>query len=420
MRVGMWGDPDPAAPTLSGAAVRALVLPQLFVALPDGTWRESLVRPGSVRESADKRSATFLLATGAKWSDDTPIAAADLRRTADARYVAGVDDPGPDGRITVRFTQPLPNWRRLWSFTDSIAAPAPNVWGGPFLVRAMTPGLETVLVRNDKWAGPSGPPPLDEIRLTLVPDPTTARQLLEAEKLDVLMPPAAPVRGDQLRAIEGVSVRTANRSGWWVGVRFNPGQVDLARRKAVAATFDRDRFAAALLGTEAFLMNGFLGPEDATWASIDVGDASALKGRPPIQLTVTEEEPMSGLLAKAAQKRARAAGSTYDVRAAEAERTEVWVATGDYEAAVVMAADPPGHCWTCRWGTDPLATAADSGDGAAATALEARLRDEMLVLPLWRPVALVAWRAGVVDGLRANGYALSAAWNAWEWHRPEK
>jgi len=29
---------------------------------------------------------------------------------------------------------------------------------------------------------------------------------------------------------------------------------------------------------------------------------------------------------------------------------------------------------------------------------------------------VVAWRTGLV-GARPNGYALSAAWNAWEWHR---
>src|SRR5688572_30636336 len=42
-RVGVWGEPDPGAPTLAGAGVRALVLPQLFVAQANGRWVGSLV-----------------------------------------------------------------------------------------------------------------------------------------------------------------------------------------------------------------------------------------------------------------------------------------------------------------------------------------------------------------------------------------
>jgi hypothetical protein len=97
---------------------------------------------------------------------------------------------------------------------------------------------------------------------------------------------------------------------------------------------------------------------------------------------------------------------------------ERWVAEGDYQAAVVMQLDGPAPCWTCRWAPvdEGLARAADAGDPAAVAALEARLRDEALVLPLWRPVTVVAWRDGL-GGVRANGYAGSGAWNAWEWWR---
>src|SRR5581483_5882894 len=68
-RVGVWGEPDPAAPTLAGAAVRALVLPQLFVAGVDGRWRSALVDPGSDHVAPDLRSATFKLRPRAVWSN---------------------------------------------------------------------------------------------------------------------------------------------------------------------------------------------------------------------------------------------------------------------------------------------------------------------------------------------------------------
>ena len=80
--------------------------------------------------------------------------------------------------------------------------------------------------------------------------------------------------------------------------------------------------------------------------------------------------------------------------------------------------DGPDACWTCRWANvdTVLAASADSGDAAAVRRLEVRLRDEALLLPLWRPTAVVAWRVGL-SGVRVNGYASSAAWNAYEWWR---
>jgi hypothetical protein len=64
----------------------------------------------------------------------------------------------------------------------------------------------------------------------------------------------------------------------------------------------------------------------------------------------------------------------------------------------------------------PGAAAADAGDPAAVAALEQFLEDEARVLPLWRPDSVVAVRLGL-SGVKANGYAASASWNAWEWWR---
>src|SRR5581483_2017093 len=100
---------------------------------------------------------------------------ADLDRTADHRFVATVR-AGPDGTITVQFHQAIPGWRRLWSGIDSIGAPRPNVWGGPFVLASMTPGLETVLRPNPHWTG--GGPFLDELHLVVVPDADMQRRLL--------------------------------------------------------------------------------------------------------------------------------------------------------------------------------------------------------------------------------------------------
>jgi ABC-type transport system substrate-binding protein len=413
-RVGVWANPDVAAPTLGGAAVRALVHGQLFAPEPDGRWRPLLVEPGSDRSPPDRLTASFRLRRGAAWSDGTPMTADDLRRTADARFVAGVDGPAPDGTITVRFTQPLPGWRRLWSHTASIAPPREGAWGGPFVVASATSGLETVLQRNPAWVG--GGPFLDEVRLVLVPDSTTARQLLERDELDVVMPPAATVRTNQLES-NGSRVERARPGGWLVWMRLNRERLPGDVRRSLVQSVDREAFVETLLGPEALLLHGLAGPEDGTWAGRTAGDVTGMRGK-TIDLAGTLEEPMTYLLERSMQKRARTVGAQLELRTAEADRVERWVSEGTYDAAIVMDIDGPDICWRCRWESVDagLAAAADAGDAAAVSALQAKLRDDDIVLPLWRPVPVVAWR-GDLQGVRANGFALSGAWNAWEWWR---
>ena len=416
VRVGVWEQPDVAAPTVGGGAVRALVLPQLFVVQPDGSWAPSLVQPGSVHDGAGFRSASFRLRRGAVWSNGAPITAADLKRSADQRFVAGIDGPARDGTVTVRFTQPLPGWRRLWSGLDAVSAPAPGVWGGPFVLAGSTPGLDVVLRRNPRWYGrPLAS--IAELRLVLVPDAVTARQLLQRGALDVVMPPAGTNRTPQLRGLPGVSVDVAAPGGWWVGLLLNPARLSTDARRALVATVDRAPFVAVLLRDEAVLATGFTGPRDRTWAAVGAGDASKLRNK-TVDLVAENEEPLIVPLERSMQKRARPAGGTLSLRDAEADRVDSWVAERAYDAAVVELLDPPGECWTCRWGfvDAGLARAADAGDRSAIVALESRLRDDAFVLPLWRPLTVVAWRNGIT-GVKANPYAASAAWNAWEWQR---
>jgi len=426
VRVAVWDEPDPAANTLGGAAVRALALPQLFVARPDGRWSPQLVAPNSDVTADDERSATFRLRPSAAWSDGTPITVDDLRRSADPRFVAAVEPtPGADARaglgVVVRFTQSLPGWRRLWSGTESIAPPAPGLWGGPFLVASRTPGLETILRRNDRWAG-AHPAFLDQVTLVLVPDPITARQLLGRGELDVVMPLPGIARTPQLEGTAGVDVAGVNQGGWSVVLLANSDRLSLPARRALFATVDRSRFVAVLLAGEANRLDGFAGPEDATWKDAAAGDAASLKGR-SIDLVGMFEEPMTALLHRSMQKRVRVAGGTIELRQAEADRVEGWLRDRSYDAALAVWLDPPGGCWRCRWegvagGESLLAAGADTGDPSARAAIETRLRDEAAVLPLWRPRTVIAWRREVVAGPVPNGYASSAAWNADQWWHP--
>ena len=416
-RVGVWANPEVGSPSLGGAAVRSLVHAQLFSPEPDGRWRPLLVEPGSDTSPPDRMTASFRLREGASWSDGSPITADDLRRSADGRFVAGVDGPAADGALTVRFTQPLPGWRRLWSHTASISPPGDGVWGGPFVVASSVAGLETVLQRNDRWVG--GGPFLDEVRLVHVPDSTTARQLLDRGELDVVMPPAATVRTAQLESA-GHRVERARPvavGGWFVSMRLNRDRLSGDVRRALVQSVDRSAFVETLLGQEASVMQGFAGAEDGTWAGRTVGDVGGMRDK-TVELTGSLEEPMTYLLERSMQKRARTVGAQLELRTAEADRVERWVADGGYDAAIAMDVDGPDVCWRCRWESvdGALAAAADAGNPAAISALQAKLRDEDVVLPLWRPLPVVAWR-GDLQGVRPNGFGLSAAWNAWEWWR---
>ena len=86
----------------------------------------------------------------------------------------------------------------------------------------------------------------------------------------------------------------------------------------------------------------------------------------------------------------------------------------------------PEPCWTCWFadtatgrgnvtrvtGLTGLAAAADA-DPAAVAALEARVKAEALMLPLWRPRAVLAGRR--VGGLLANSWAAGPFWSAESW-----
>lgn len=418
-RVAVFSEPDPSAQTLGGAAVRALVLPRLFVPGPDGRWIASLVVPRSDVTAPDRRSARFRLLPRATWSDGAAITVDDLRRSADARFVAGLEGPDEDGTIVVRFTQPLPGWRRLWSSGDGILAPRPDVWGGPFVVASRTPGLEIVLRRNDLWYGAERAH-LDEVRLILVPDVTSQRKLLERDRLDVMAPMPYAQRTRLLSSVKGASVRRGAPGGWWLGMIPNPAKLDLPSRAAVLRSVDRARFATAVLKDEAVALDTVPGsPESAarTWKDIGIAPPTVLKGK-TIDFVAMYEEPMSGLVGKSIQRRVRDAGGAVELRTAEADRVEGWVATGDHDVAVVPMSDGLGLCWTCRWASvdEALARGADAGDPGAVAALEAKLRDEALLLPMWQYVPVVAVRDGLA-GVTPNGYATSGAWNAWEWWR---
>jgi hypothetical protein len=410
VRVAVSTPPELGDTGMGGATLRSLVQPRLFEPQPDGTWRSSLVMNGTDRASKDGLRAEFELVP-AQWSDGTSISVDDLRRTMDTRFVQRVDEPDSVGIIRVHFTQKLPGWRMLWSDTG-IAPPKPELSGGPYVMQSITSGFETVLARNDK--SPGGAAHLDEIRLQYVPDPITARQLLHRAEVDVVAPAADTMRTSQ-HEHNDVTISKGESGGTWTALQFNLANVPESTRIGAARAFPRDAFVNSLLAGEAEVYAGI----DDVWRS----PAPATVQLDGVGLTFSSpvESPVGTPLDAAFSRALGGVGATMRSRSTDAATISKLVADKTYDVAFVTHHDGPDVCWQCTFAdvNADLARDADAGDPGAKRALQRQARDEAAMLPLWSERPLVAYRNTTVEGVIANGFTASAAWNAASWWKPQ-
>lgn len=443
---------DPRSRAAGSASVLTALLPQLFRVAPDGQVRGWLVDDAGIEEAPG--SVSFRLRTGAIWSDGTPITSRDLGFTLEvvrgsawpgspAGYdaVTGIEAVGDRIRIAFDPARLAPvAWRRLFSGADFIL-PAhrlegadltavwrkgPDVTAGPFRLTGLTRGLEVVLEAAPGWWG-SGPG-VGRLRVLAVPDPVTMEQLLERGELDVAWVPPTPNRTGRLDAISGVAVSKGAPGGWIVSLVANTERLPVERRRAVLALVNRDRFVDVLLDGEAALAvsaHRVSGAGAFGRGAVRHGDAR-VGGK--VSLAVAEEEPMASLLARALELAVRSAGSQLELFRSEAALVEgVWSREGRFDLMVIDRVEWPVPCWRCSYaaeaigegnvsripGLDELAAAADRGDAVAADVLETRLAEDAVLLPLWRPSSLLAFRG--VEGVVANSWSPTPLWGAEGW-----
>ena|GEM_PF-3253430 len=473
LRLGVPAEPasldpfDPKSRTLAGEAILGEVLPQLFRVDPGGREVGWLADDASVKEAPDGRSATFTLRPGARWSDGAPITVDDVRFSVDT--VRGAAWPGPragydrvvgvDGAgssVTLRFDGPFPGWRRLLSGADFVLpahrlagkdlrkewAAGPDVAGGPFRLGAVTPGLSVVLTRNDSWWGP--PVKAASIEVLVVPDVRTMEQLLGRGGLDVAWPPEATNRIGRFRALPGVALSVAEPGGTFEVLAANSQTVPAARRLAYLGLANRDRFVDVVLAGEADRAVSLVPPSPAagpasgaasgaasgppTWATAGAGPGiGALKGAPEATLVSDDEDEQSPPVGRVLQQGAAAAGADVELKSDESTTVDAgWLPDGRFDLALMRTVAWPEPCWSCWFadagvgrgnvtrakGLTALAAAADA-DPAAVPALEARVKSDGLLLPLWRPRAVLARRG--VTGLVANSWSVGPFWSAESW-----
>jgi len=199
---------------------------------------------------------------------------------------------------------------------------------------------------------------------------------------------------------------------------MNPANLTAADRRAVMASFPRAAFVRSLLEGEAVLADG-VEVGGTVWRDGPARAGALTKGT-SFTLTTPVEEPLAGLLQTSLQRGVAEAGGAVQFRSADYATVSSLVAARTYDAAMVVVQDGPSTCWSCVLGDVDagLARRADSGDAAAATALQRKAREEGALLPLWRARPLVAFRGDVVAGVEVNGYQVGAAWGAEEWWKP--
>jgi ABC-type transport system substrate-binding protein len=448
---------DPRSRTAAGEALLGMVLPQLFRVDPGGRAAGWLADEGSVQAAPGGSSASFSLRPGARWSDGTSITADDIRFTLDTIRSPAWPGPragydrlsaveGQGSAVTFRFDGPFPGWRRLFSGADFVL-PAhrlagkdprvewrqgPDLSGGPFRLGAVAKGLSVVLERNDGWWG--GPAKAVAIEVLVVPDVRTMEQLLGRQELDVAWPPGTTNRIGRFRALPGVEVSVAEPGGALEALVANTVTLPLERRQAYLGLANRDRFVEALLAGEGERAVSLAwpatpaAPGPATWAVSGLEPVGGrLKGAVAATLVSADEDQLSPLVGRVLQQGTKAAGATVELKSDESPIVDgSWLPDGRFDLALVRTVAWPEPCWACWFADDstgrgnvtrsrgltPLAVAADR-DPAAAPALEAKVKADGLMLPLWRPRAVLAGRN--VAGLAANSWSIGPFWGAESW-----
>lgn len=431
--------------------VLSMVLPQLFEVRPDGEVVGRLVDEGSIEEAG--RRVTFRLVDEARWSDGTPITVADIAFT---HAVVGSEAwPGPDagydlltevtgrGRsVTFTFSSAFPGWQRLFSGNDYVLpkhrldgkdlvaewSTGPDLAGGPYLFKGSTPGLNVILSANEQWWG--GGPGVRDLEVLTVPDATTLQTLFERGELDVIWMPAFTERVREMEEIPDTDLNIAPPGGRIASLYVQVDEIGESLRLASLDLVDRDRLVNVLLDEEASIAQSWGRLEDGPgWPQwfIDPSKAEDLDST-QMAFALPDEDPMASLLARALQHRARSTPLSFDaVPLTNHLLAGEWLPQGTFDVAFVSEVQWPDPCWRCRFASeyigetnwsrvddiDDLAERADRGDTAAASALEKRLQEAGVVLPLWRPSTVVVSRG--VAGIEANAWSSGPFWRVEQW-----
>jgi len=462
------------------------LMPALYKLGPKGTRVPWLLasEPARADVGGTPFSVRLRLRADAVWSDGEPITASDIRFTWQAvvRSPAIASRDGYD-RLTdivveapkiarLVFREPFARWRDLFSaglgvlpshslVKADISKALGRAWpvsGGPYLLRAWTPGLEMIFERNPNAWGSK--PLLDRIRVQFVSDPVTALQLFKAHRTDVIAPCACvDFKRRASEALSGSKV-TTDRGGTWLGlfldVRGGP-LADIRVRRALAMALDRPEIVEGLVRDEgAFLDTPSAGDptrtsasfsryayapaeaekllDSAGWKSTGKSSTRRRKAGQALTFTVASvgNDELVNRIVRAMNTQASSVAFDMNLVGLDSDLLwGSWLSGARFDAALLIERDPPGGSLRARFGVSGphnisgladaklrgLLDAADRTLDDASPAVDApfaRVAELAPVIPLFRLDAIVAARPEVHE-VAASAAADGFLWNIEKW-----
>src|ERR687894_462234 len=348
-------------------------------------------------------------------------------------------------------------WNTMWTGFNAATMPG----SGPYRIDSSTPGEQTVLIRNEAWAGnPAGP---ERIVLTSVADGAAAVQGLQDQQFSVVQLSADPLLADRLRALSVQGVIFEARGGPTVEhLDLNLANMlfkDPVVRTAFAQCVDRNKLVDELvrgvlpetqpLGSLAFLTGDEAYDDlysdkmvaDAQKAQVTLERAGWVLGQDGVYSR--ESQRLSFAISHDAsaghsreveliRKQCRQAGMEITDGAVTGSLDEV-LARGQFDVALTTSSRAP-RVWSLadRYATkgrfnhqnytNPELDAAlnvaktqyaESAQIAALRKADQLLADDLVSLPLFQVPIMWAYTSNI-DGVYRHG-STGVTWNANEW-----
>jgi peptide/nickel transport system substrate-binding protein len=251
-------DPDKAI-EVAPLNVNHLLYGTLTEYEPDGSG----VRPGLAEKwevSDDGRRITFTIRSGVKFSDGTPLTAADVaasfsRFIADKANVNGGSlapvksvEATDDTTVVFRLRSPYPSFITILAQPAFPVLPADRVKrasfykepisAGPYKLESWGGGESIVLARNDLYPGPK--PVVEKIKFVTIPDPNARVAQLKSGQIDIASD-LGPALGQQLSGdTRAVFVEQFSGIYLYVNNRVKPLD-DVRVRQAISLAADREQ-----------------------------------------------------------------------------------------------------------------------------------------------------------------------------------